>query len=346
MTTNLQALINIQPHQYWTVQNIGNKFIFGVVPKPRFVCRLSQMKRLAKVIYCAEKEITEKECRHKNDIKKAMSNVLDRYVHLYVRLNKVERIITTLVLWILGYRGNFNIHQIATRLEDHLIEVSDSIQEQAYFNARKVLRQNPNVALYFKTTPGLKPLNDDFSKLCTIYFQKKEKFEKSLTSSSFWQNPAMLDTYNQLMELAYFIGCQLLIDAVKYQSYLKKQGEEKSLAQIITKEDSYFYDAFFILPRAYHNARGCAFFVYSEEEDKIKAQVYKGLREREAFYKPFYQRTTIQNRWRILFNSFCEDLYKYVPIETLKQAHMSFFLWAKPDCVETKYFETHPSAGT
>jgi hypothetical protein len=234
--------------------------------------------------------------------------------------------------------------------ENKGIKPYPKIGQEALQFARKKLKEYPEMTPY-RFSAGWngpdkthQPTNPEIALLTTLYwdvaFKNFEELMKQNKANPWEDNQEVIKAADECMKIAYAISNLTLDDLQSFTKARSSQGDNRTYAQALTKQDSYQYRTFYYCTNAYHWLRGKIAWStnpWNEEEEGL----FQPQSISEAHANVFYQKGTIQNSWNELYNNYCDRVRLYVDEQELQSADNRHFNWTKKD-VSVKSFRSSP----
>lgn len=209
--------------------------------------------------------------------------------------------------------------------------------QEAIDFARKKIKEHPGIkpnlfsAGWNGSSTTHQPRNQEIALLTTLRWEIYQiKFKQALKNHPIdpWRCPEVIQAADDLMKIGYAISCLALDDLKTFTKYLENKEIYRTYPEALREQDSYFCQVFFYTPIIYRAARfGIAFKPAFEDG----ALAYPEEDVSRAHVNPFYQKGTIQNKWRALYNDYCERITYYVNKEDLNEADPRYVNWSQKD---------------
>lgn len=187
------------------------------------------------------------------------------------------------------------------------------------------------------------PINQEIARLTSFYWDECfEKFEKVIKESpdNPWNQPSVIEAADQLMDVAFTISCLTLEDLDPFVENLASKGIKRSKEKALTEQDSYMYRTFYYCTKAYHMARGAISWGQNPFNPDNFGLFYPEEKIPEEHEKLFYEKGTIQNRWRCLYNEYCDRVKLYVNLKKLEYEDGRHVHWTIKDSKPKNFCQT------
>ncbi|MDN3507568.1 MAG: hypothetical protein P0S94_01455 [Simkaniaceae bacterium] len=193
-------------------------------------------------------------------------------------------------------------------------EYSDHGKEAIAF-ARGMLREHPETERFVWTYLDNQPVNTEIAFLTGLYYNVAQKklweVVKQHKEGNLLDYQDVKEAADDMMKIAFAIGCLSLDDAHSVQKAIQRNGENRSFVGTMVTQDSYLYRTFFFMPNAYQGVVRPG-LEWSEEGAYQDAGVYPCHPIPDEYAKEFYKEGTMQAGWRALYNEFCARIEMYV----------------------------------
>lgn len=222
-----------------------------------------------------------------------------------------------------------------------------SIGQEAIEFARKKLEEHPEILPFQFAAPWLnannthQPINEEIARLTNLYWEISFKnFEEVMKQNKDnpWSHQAVIEAADECLKIAYTISNLTLEDLKAFTESLASQGENRSFAQALTKQDSYQYRTYYYCTNVYHYLRGqieWSQHPWNKEEEGLFF-TKEDISENHASL--FYKKGTIQNSWKKLYNEYCGRVRLYVNEKELKLADSRHINWTEKDTGVKSFF--------
>lgn len=179
--------------------------------------------------------------------------------------------------------------------------------------------------------------NPVIPRLMTLYYAAYAvKFEEALKDKDTWSMGNVVSSADDYMRMAFAISCLTLDDLEPFTNKLSSEkGNKISYANALARQDSYLYKTFYFCTLVYHWLRGrLEYGVRSKEEWGYQSEEgfqYLTTKIPEDHAKKFYDENLMMNRWRELYNEYCQRIRLYVNEEDLEKEDKRHVAWTKED---------------
>ncbi|WP_068466748.1 hypothetical protein [Candidatus Protochlamydia phocaeensis] len=254
----------------------------------------------------------------------AFSSFVNFPALFYKELSKREKLIAVISAVAAGIIALFSFYKLYSLYKHYVLwpQRIRKLNEEGI--AEKRVREAAGRYFPIKGVFDSDPLERSHDRLVCMW----NTFHSRLTHKEAWKDPVLITQFTHLMERA---GDE--IDLIFHQlDELTENEPDKpaKMANILTfqayaRTDYNFCYKYFrcSVTQLYHLARGYVYF---------NGNYYQGTRNiTDAEKAPFYTPGTPQNRWREIYNRFCEKIDLYHMRGTLQEQDERFLNWANPD---------------
>ena len=172
----------------------------------------------------------------------------------------------------------------------------------------------------------LPPINRDIDwlfTLTTLYgnqlFELLKKYPVSENSPQKdpWRRQDVRELADKCMKLSHELGCKMLEDLPDVvKKYPRQNNHLTPYVDAIAsqKNPNYAFVVFRYCPQIYHLARSGLHRILDESQNE---DVQNKFKTSQGNIAPFYQKESLENSWRELFNDYCDHFARYVSEEEL-----------------------------
>lgn len=228
-----------------------------------------------------------------------------------------------------------------------LPELQERLCDQAMAFAREKLAGCIIEPTVFKAAWGAEthqPLSKEIQHLCTVHAQILNALKNELKKHKDpWSQPDVIIAADNLIKVGYAISRLTLEEIPGFIDSLKKiKGVDWTPAEALTDQTSYQYRTFYYCTMAYHNLRREASWVKLKNayniqitsEGSKKIPIERLVRKDNVSKNHsdlFYTKGTIQLRWRLLYNDYCDRIRKLVDEKELNKEDSRAVEWTQKD---------------
>ena len=208
-----------------------------------------------------------------------------------------------------------------------------AIGQEALDFARRKLEEYPNIITEpFNAGWGVvnQPVNQEILRLNTLLKASFHQLKKAIRRhpEDPWGRQAVMDAADACLKISYAASSLTLDDLEAFTQNLAATGERRTYALALTRQDSYQYRTFFYATRCYHCIRGASY--WGTYRNGVEGLMHS--REISLDHAmPYYQAGTVQNKWNVLYNDYCDRVRLYVNESELQRADNRHYTWTQKD---------------
>lgn len=205
-------------------------------------------------------------------------------------------------------------------------------------NAEKLLNEKQLLAIEFVTDEKklIQPIKVEINQLAGCYIEayKQLMTQANQNHQDIFSNPDLANLADTCIELAYAIGMATLAELETFTEKLAQVNNMRlTPAQVFTSKETYHLITFCWLPRLYRILRGCDHVETARKTGKPAFIFINDPSKLKEHGKLFYQASTLQAKWRLLHNDFCQRVKSRVSEEELLEVEKfgSVLSWNEED---------------
>jgi hypothetical protein len=227
--------------------------------------------------------------------------------------------------------------------------------EKAFTLAQAKLREHANLlptafrAGWNDAAQTHQPVNRRLPLLNTLYWEITFKnFEDTFKRNRVnpWRSEEVINAADACMKISYTISVLTLDDLAPFITQLAIDGETRSYAEALTRQDSYQYRTFFYCTTIYHYLRGGVVWRDNPWNENQEGLYFPDEPVSDAHAELFYRKGSLQNSWNTLYNDFCGRVRQVVTERKLTQADARHVNWTQKDTGSSNFTrvpDTQPS---